>query len=255
MKKLIVTADDFCWTKSANEGIIRSATEGVVTDIAVMVLTDPAELNHGADLLLKNDIIEIGLHSTLFKWSRSVRPTRIDYVKFFKEASDNEIADRALSEIAEFEKIFGVKPKFISPQFNTHGNLRLLKVLADYVVKNNIPMRIPRALVIGDELEDENYSAEIYLHRLNVKMTNHLFAHIVNSSATQTMSDFLVDLQSVKDGESTELIFHPGYFDIDVLDASSLNYERARDLSITLNKEFRQKILDLGFTFCHMSDL
>jgi len=36
MKQLIVTADDYGYTKAINEGIIKSATEGIVTDIAMM---------------------------------------------------------------------------------------------------------------------------------------------------------------------------------------------------------------------------
>lgn len=47
MKKLIVTADDYGYTKAINEGIIRAVTEGIVTDIALMVLTDPEDLEHG----------------------------------------------------------------------------------------------------------------------------------------------------------------------------------------------------------------
>lgn len=255
MKKLVVTADDFGWTKSVNNGIIRSVKEGIVTDIAVMVLTDPEDFEHGQKLLSQNNLTSIGLHTSLFKWSKSVRPHRNDIINFFKDASDSEIEDVALSEIEVFKKSFGTIPCFISPQYNMHGNLRLLKVLAKYAIDNHIPMRIPRSTLTSDEVDDLNYAAEIYLKRSNVGMTNHLFAHILGSSATVIISDFITDLSSVPEGESVEIIFHPGYNDIDTLESSSLNYERARDLAVTLNVEFKQKILDLGFTFTHMSQL
>jgi len=147
MKKLIVTADDYGYTKSINEGIVRAATEGIVTDIAVMVLTDPEDLDHGLELLKQNNLTEVGLHTSLFPWSKTKRPGRPEFIEFFKNASDQEIADKAMTEIKTFENFFGHKPKFISPQFNMHGNLRFMKVIADYVVANNIPMRIPRALI------------------------------------------------------------------------------------------------------------
>jgi len=255
MKKLIVTADDFGWTKSTNDGIIRAVKEGMVTDIAVMVLADPQDVDHGLKLLRDNKITEIGLHTCLFKWGKTERPHRQDFINFFKSASDAEIEDVVLSEIEVYKKLLGVNPKFISPQFNMHGNLRLLKVLAKYTVDNNIPMRIPRAVLTSDEITDQNYASEIYLKRLKVKMTNHLFAHILGSYSTEIINNFIGDLKTVVDGETTELVFHPGYCDQDALESSSLNFERARDLSILKNPDFKQQIVDLGFTFSHMSDL
>lgn len=220
-----------------------------------MVLSDQEDLEHGIELLKKHNLTEVGLHTSLFAWSKTNRPGRPEFIEFFKNANDQEIADRAMSEIKVFEDLMGYKPKFISPQFNMHGNLRFMKVIADYVVANNIPMRIPRALIENEEIEAHNYSAEIYLKRLGVKMTNHLFAHILGPDAKAIMNSFVDDLSTVKDGESVEILLHPGYHDSTLLESSSLNFERARDLSITLNPSFKARIQELGFTYSHMSDL
>lgn len=255
MKKLIVTADDYGFTKSINEGIIRAATKGIVTDIAVMVLTDQEDLDHGVSLLKKHKLTSIGLHTSLFPWGKTNRPQRKDFIKFFRNATDEEIRSKALNEIKTFEQIFGQPPQFIAPQFNMHGNLRLLKILAEYANERDIPMRIPWAVLTQDELEDNNYAARVYLKRLNVKMTDHLFAHILGSNAALIQEKFLKELKSVKDGETTELLLHPGYFDEDILGGSSLNYERSRDIAIALNKDFRKNISELGYTFSHYQDL
>lgn len=255
MKKLIVVADDYGWTKSVNEGIIRSYKEGIVTDIAMMVLTDQEDLDHGLQLLKENNISNVGLHTCLFKWGKTKRPNRDTFIEFFHSASDDEIEKVVMKEIKIFEDLLGKKPDFIAPQYNMHGNFRLLKILSKYVIANNIPMRIPRAVLTSDEISDNNYSAEVYLDRLNVKMTDHLFAHILGSNATQISQEFLTELKSVKDGETTELLLHPGYNDQSVLESSSLNYERARDLSITLSQEFKNDISDLGFTYSSYKDL
>ncbi len=255
MKKLIVTADDYGYTKSINEGIVRAATEGLVTDVAIMVLTDHDDLQHGLDLLKQNNLTEVGLHTSLFPWSKSKRPHRGDFIEFFKSATDAEITDKAMGEIKVFEQLIGYKPKFISPQFNMHGNLRLLKVMADYVVQNNIPMRIPRALIENDEINDSNYAAEVFLKRLGVKMTDHLFAHILGSDAQNTMKKFLSELASVKDDQSVEIILHPGYNDVEIFESSTLNFERTRDLSVALNPTFQSEIKALGYTTTHMSNL
>ena len=255
MKKLIVTADDFGYTQAINEGIVRAATNGIITDIAVMVLTDDQDLNHGLALLKENQLTSVGLHTSLFHWGKSERPQRQDFIEFFRDASDATIKAKAMAEIAIFEQKLGKQPDFISPQYNIHGNLRLLRVLADYVVEHKIPMRIPRAVLTKDEIEDKNYAAEVYLKRLGVKMTDHLFAHILGSSATENIALFRRELALVKDNESTEIIFHPGYNDVETFESSSLNFERTRDLAITLDQNFAIEIKKLGFTLTNMAKL
>lgn len=255
MKKLIITADDYGFTKSINDGIVRAVVDGMITDIAVQVLTDEEDLQHGLSLLRKHHLTEVGLHTSLFHWGKTNRPKRQDFINFFQHATDAEIYEKAHAEIQIFENLFKSKPKFIAPQFNMHGNLRLLKVLADYAVNYNIPMRIPWSVLTQDELENNNYAAQVYLKRLGVHMTDHLFAHMLGSNANQIEKQFLNELATVTDGQTTEILFHPGYFDHDVLHGSSLNYERPRDLDIATNTNFRQSIIKLGFQFGHFSDL
>lgn len=255
MRRLVVTADDYGYTKAINEGIVRAAKEGIVTDIAVMVLTDQSDLAHGLSLLKSHGLSEVGLHTSLFPWSKTNRPQRADFIDFFKHGSDEDLRSKAMAEIAQFERIFGHPPKFISPQFNMHGNLRLLKVMAEYVVSRNIPMRIPRALIESEEVSDNNYSAEVYLKRLGVKMTDHLFAHILGADANKIKATFLSELKSVNDGQSVEIILHPGYHDQDTLESSSLNFERSRDLAIALDQNFKEKILQLDYQFTHLSQI
>ena len=86
-------------------------------------------------------------------------------------------------------------------------------------------------------------------------MTNHLFAHILGASARHTMDTFIEQFSTVKEGESVEIIVHPGYLDSVLLESSSLNFERTRDLSIALNPDFKAHIQQLGFTCSHMSQL
>lgn len=255
MKKLIVTADDFGFTKSINEGIVRATKEGIVTDIAVMVLTDQEDLDHGLNLIRNNNLQHLGLHTSLFRWGKSERPNRQTFINFFQNASDNEIEEKALFEIEVFEKLIGHKPHFIAPQYNMHGNLRLLKILAQYCVKNNLPMRIPRAVLTHDEIVDTNYAAEVYLRRLKVKMPDHLFAFILGSNSKTIKNNFLSELAKVEEGRTTEILFHPGYFDEEILRGSSLSYERARDLAITLDQQFAKDIKDLNYQFSHFRDL
>ncbi|GAB4139902.1 MAG: hypothetical protein Fur0024_0640 [Patescibacteria group bacterium] len=152
----------------------------------------------------------------------------------------------------------GRKPTHICPQYGIHGNLKLLKFVIDYAKENNIPVRIPMTVLSSssaDFSDSENYSATIMLRRAGIKSTNYLFSHIVGNDSIKAKNDFLENLSKVKDGESAEILFHPSFFDLDILKFSSLNYERARDVVIATDKDFKQKILDMGFEIVDYSKI
>ena len=91
--------------------------------------------------------------------------------------------------------------------------------------------------------------------RAGITTTDFIFGHILGSDLTLIKSQFLSDLSSVADGQSAEILTHPGYFDQEILQLSSLNYERARDLDMCLDPQFKQSILDLGFQIVNYTQI
>jgi len=71
----------------------------------------------------------------------------------------------------------------------------------------------------------------------------------------QIKEAFINDLKTVKDSESAEIMFHPGYFDAEILKYSSLGYERARDLALSLDEDFRKRISQMSFKIVSYSKL
>ncbi|MBU1110345.1 ChbG/HpnK family deacetylase [Patescibacteria group bacterium] len=249
MKKLIIVADDFGWTRPINEGLVRSYEEGIVSEISLM-LNSPAT-DHALQFIKKHRLNNVGLHMLLINKQNF---NRDDYVKLFQNKSSASIEKLAISELELFEKLVGKKPTHIIPQYGIHGNLKLLQILINYVKEENIPMRIPRT-ALSNANPDENYAAEIMFKRSGIKTTNYLFGHVTGCDLVEVRDKFLDELRIVKEGESAEILLHPGYFGAEILKYSSVGYERARDLALSLDDSFKKSIMKMGFEILSYSQL
>lgn len=249
MKKLVVVADDFGWTKAINEGIVKSYKDGIVSEISLM-LNSPAT-DYAFELIKKHKLKDVGLHMLLIS-KRNFN--RKDYAELFMKKSASYIEKLAITELNLFEKLVGRRPTHIIPQYGIHGNLKLLQVLIEYVKERNIPMRIPKT-AMSDANPDENYAAEIMLKRSGIKTTSHLFGHVTGCDLMEVKDKFLDELKVVKVGEIAEILLHPGYFDAEILKYSSVGYERARDLALSLDNDFRSRIEKMGFKIVSYSEL
>ncbi|EKD57921.1 MAG: hypothetical protein ACD_57C00094G0001 [uncultured bacterium] len=251
-KKLVIVADDFGLAKEINEGILRACREGFVTEFSLMLKSPSTQ--HAVDIIKKCKLRDVGIHLLLVGFDDIKRMfRRSDYVELFKNKNYQEIQKLAELELRLFEKLIGKKPTHIIPQYGIHGNLKLLDFLLGYAKKYDIPMRLPRT-TLGEKF-GENYAAEIMLRRSGVRTTKYLFGHVLGSNLLRIEREFIDELARVKGGESAEVLTHPGYFDEEVLKLTSLNYERARDLAMCLDKKFEEKILNLGYHLVSFSQI
>lgn len=249
-KKLVVVADDFGFCDSVNKGVTRSYLEGIVTEISFMVKGRASKT--AAALIKSKGIQNVGIHIEL---STGHIMHEKDYLQLLREKTYAEVSKMVDEELELFDKILRKKPTHITAHKGIHGNFKLLRHILDYAKKYNIPIRRPHVDLMGIPFDDGNYAATIMIKRANLKNTNYLFIHVKGSDSTVIKTDFLNDLKKVKNGESAELIFHPGYFDQELLESSSLNYERSRDLAITIDKTFRNDIENLGFQIINYKSL
>ncbi len=251
-KKLIVIADDFGLCESVNKGIVKAYNEGIVTEISLMLNSSGTE--NAISLIKKHNLKRVGLHLLLFDWiNKGEKFNKDNYTTLFLEKTAEEILDLATQEFKQFEKELGFIPTHICPHQGIHGNLKLLAVIIKYASKNNIPIRLPKTLLTSSEIDAENYAAEIILKRAKIKTTTYLFAHILGSDIKEIKDGFLNDLDTVKPNEVAEMFVHPGFFDEELMKLSSLNYERARDLTICLDPKFKKDILKKGFKLVNYS--
>ncbi len=243
-KKLVVVADDYGFCKSVNEGIEKALEEGFLTEISLMVNAKASE--SAIETIKKKGIENVGIH---VDFSKDKVMHETDYVKLFKEKSYEDVSKMFQDEIEIFEKGIGKAPSHITAHKGIHGNFKLLYELIDYAKQKDIPVRRPHVDLSGVTLEEGNYAAEIMIKRAGLRTTQHLFMHVRGVDPELIKEDFLKDLKKVKSGESAEFLFHPGFFDRELLENSSLNFERTRDLALLLDKSFKKDIENLGFKF------
>ena len=247
MKNLIIVADDFGLTECVNKGIIKAYKEGIVTELSLQLFSPGTE--NAVQLIKKNAINNVGIHLLLYNWLETGKNFhRDDYVKLFSTSTTQDLQKRAKREFDTFQKLTGKLPTHIIPQYNIHGNLKVLDAICIYAKEHTIPMRIPRAVLIKEHL-NENYAAETFLRRSGLRTTKHLFGQVLGSNLDEIKKYFLSNLKTVQDGEISEIYLHPGYVDKQLLLLSSLRYERARDLTLSLDKNFKKSIEALGFKF------
>ncbi len=246
MKKLIVVADDFGLTESVNKGIIKAYQEGIVTEISLQLFSPGTE--NAVQLMKEKAVSDVGIHLLLYNWQETGKNFhRDDYVAMFSDVSTQELQDRAKREFDTFEKLTGRLPTHIIPQYGIHGNLKVLDAICSYAKDHAIPMRIPRTVLVLEKL-DENYAAETILRRSGLRTTTHLFGHVLGSDIDEVKKLFLSDLETAGDNEITEIYLHPGFVDKELMTVSSLRYERARDLALSLDKQFKKSIESLGYS-------
>lgn len=245
MKRLCIVADDFGLTESVNQGILDVYLAGRIQGVALMIMADATD--EAIALIKEHNIEHVGIHTSLFSFRKADRKQRSDFIEFFRSATDEQVKKAVNDEFELFEKLMGRRPEFIAPQWNMHGNLRVLKYVTEYALQYSIPMRIPRAILEVEEITDQNYAAEVYLKRAKVHMPDHMFCHVLGADAMFIKDDTRKLLEQVQEGESIELIFHPGYNDQETLEVSSLNYERTRDLAILSDNLFFEQLKSAGF--------
>jgi len=255
-KNIVCVADDYGFTESVNNGTVYCfKNKSILTEISFMVLSNASE--HGALLLRKNKILDVGLHLCLLPWIGTKRPHKQDYIDLFSSNDTINIKKMFDDEMDLFIKMVGKLPTHICPQMGIHANLKLLQIIIDFAQKNNIYVRIPLTTLgeSGADVANNNYAGITLLKRSGLRMSHYLFGHVTGSVSQNIMDSFIRDLKIVRTGETAELFFHPGFFDEQLLDLSGLNYERSRDISIICNNQFKNEIKSLGFTFKTLSQI
>ncbi len=178
-----------------------------------------------------------------------------DYIRLFRRNSIQKIKNMFWQEISIFERALGKCPTHITSHKGIYGNFKLLNEVIKYCKDKNIPIRCPHTDLENSSFDDPNYGAEVTTRRANLLMTDYLICKIKGSDTKVIIDYFIEELKKVKAGQSAEILLYPAYFDKFLLENSSLNYERCRDLDISLNQNLRQNILDLKFKLISYNNL
>jgi len=256
-KEIILTAEDFGWAKKINEGIVLAYDYGPITEITMCI--NAPEVEHALSLI-KNKKYNIGLHLNITKFKpvsehnlnsltdektgefKKVK-TPEDLYGFLTLANKTEISKEIYAQFDLFKELIGKNPSHISSHHGVHGDPKVLDTVIELAKEYKIPVRLP--IWTRENFNDfvSNYAAETILKRNKIKTTDKIFINIFNDdlreNPTPLVDDFVKKIETTPNG-LVEVGCHIGFMDKEVLYATSLNWQRVKDLIAIIDPSFTE---------------
>lgn len=252
MPTLIVQADDYAITTGVTTGILRSVDQGIVRATGIFTnrpsaaaaavrIRDLDQVDVGVDLNMVTGapILPAREVPSLVNAQGSFRTSHQITAEFPVIARDgmysqfavdpfdhDETLAEARAQLDRFGKLFGRPPAYV--HHHSIISPMLDQVLHEVAAEYSVP-------VMDDLLRDSRVNA----------VPNPWYT-VPFGAAEQAASDpvamFLAGLDALAGHEISVLITHPGYVDADLLDISSYNIVRARDLHLVTSPAVRQAL-------------
>jgi predicted glycoside hydrolase/deacetylase ChbG (UPF0249 family) len=231
--KLIINSDDFGLTPGVNLGIIDALKRGVLTSTTAMMNMPGIEM--AAQLSKDNPELGVGLHLVLTagRPMHAGHTTIVDeHGNFLKNASliKNQVVDieevyrEYVAQMEAFIRLFGRKPTHIDGHHHTHA----------YPQTQEASLRLAKTYGISyvRSLTDIPFISEFYAERVTIK-------------------DFKNLIEPHLSEDTVELMVHVGFIDVELMQLSSYNYPRVKELETLISAEAKAYIKDKGITLTH----
>jgi hopanoid biosynthesis associated protein HpnK len=271
LRRLIINADDFGRSPSANAAIIRAHREGVLTTASLMV--NEAGFEEAVALAQANPSLGVGLHLTLLCGHSALAPDEIPgLVNGCREFGDNAVAvgwryffDHGLrgqleAEIgAQFRKFraTGLPLDHLNGHLHVHLHPIVFRILMQHAREWGIthtrltfdPFWLNRRLSSGRWLYRLAHAAIYHwlsfrvrgeLRRRQIKHTARVFGLLQNAQVDET---FVLKLLPALPGGDSELYSHP-----------SLDQSR-HELDALLSSRVKAQVQQLGIQLIRYQDL
>jgi chitin disaccharide deacetylase len=275
--QLIINADDFGLTSAINEEIIRCIKDGVVTSTSLIAG------GRAADEAMKfaqsfNEDTGLGIHLTLDSETPVADPVSIPTIVSKKGVllgrsqiiarlctGQSKLEDVHREWSAQIEKVLnaGLKPDHI----DSHGHIHCFPVLVSLVVDiakhfGISAVRLP-ATPWGFRLSFKRVHSLISLH-LAAKFACTRFKSVLRHpdymmgfsfGGRYSEKFFLKDIDSLKNHNIVEAMFHPGPDRIDVQAYNSWNYNWAVDSATLRSNHVKDLISEKGVKLITFKEL
>jgi len=259
MKQLIVTADDFGYSRQANRAIIKCFREGIVTSTSFLVNTK--YFDESARLLKQNKKLDVGIHINLTEFrpltkARALAGKNGDFIGkkiwfngYYRHADKNEIESEINEQITK-----ALSSGLNITHLNGHNHIHMLPNIIDIAVRSAKEygikyFRLPYEAALNKD-EVKLYStiraknAVARLHAKNKINKNGLKAAgaFYGSLCMKNMdySKLAVIFNSIKNGTS-ELMVHPAYIDKEG-DIFHQSMQREKEIELLTSNKTKQVI-------------
>lgn len=230
MKKLIINADDFGYSRSVNYGIIDAHTEGVLTSTTLM--TNMPGTEHAYELGKSHPTLGIGVHLTLTcgRPLLNSHKTLIDADGDFKKLyhyQDKFYIDKEELYVewrAQIEAFLesGLTPTHLDSHHHINNLDSIIPVFVQLAEEYNLPVR-------------NNFDVRKYSNQL---ITTDYFEYNpeVLLSDEGTLKDYF------KQAESFEVMCHPAYLDKALMSSSSYATPRIEELAMLTHSQTKERL-------------
>jgi predicted glycoside hydrolase/deacetylase ChbG (UPF0249 family) len=243
LKRLIINADDFGFTRDVNAGIVHAHREGVLTSTTLMANGDAFE--DAVRLGAETPTLDIGCHLVL------VQGCSLISGKLLPETPKDLLLNLHRLDVyaelrAQIEKIVaaGIKPTHVDSHKHTHLVPAVFRAVVRLAQEFAIPyVRVPldatvRWAKIPAAFGNRYYRSLAKEHGL--KMTDHFLGFRLTGYLTE--ESFAVSLGGLEDGE-TEFMCHPGFLGDELKQARTrLKESRVKELEALTSPRIRELI-------------
>jgi predicted glycoside hydrolase/deacetylase ChbG (UPF0249 family) len=261
MKKLVVNADDFGFTRDVNRGIIEAHREGILT--ATTLMANGAAFEDAVELADKNPSLDIGVHLVLV--GEPPYPSSIARLSVQVALGRIQIYDEFAAQVRKITSA-GIRPTHL----DTHKHTHLLGPVLEAVARISRDFQIPwvRRPFDADVEHSGVGLGKRFTSRL-MGLRSRGFAKAFaryGCRATDHFSGFQITgdydaaklaavIRSLPEG-STEFMCHPGICGGELRAARTrLKESRERELHALTSTEVRKAIEEAGVTLTNYARL
>jgi predicted glycoside hydrolase/deacetylase ChbG (UPF0249 family) len=246
LKRLIINADDFGFTRDVNAGIVHAHREGVLTSTTLMA--NGYAFEDAVRLAYENPGLDIGCHLVL------VQGTSLLTGRSFPESPLGLLQELAAGRVdiyaelrAQIEKVrdVGICLSHLDSHKHTHIVPSIFRTVVRLAHEFDIPfVRLPldhtaRFARAACQTADRYYRR--FARGSKVQMTDHFLGFRLTGTLTE--ESFGAALSRLRDG-TTEFMCHPGFLDAELKAARTrLKESRVRELEALTSPRIR-KLMD-----------
>lgn len=261
MKKLVINADDFGYSKENNIAVQEGAQTGIITSTSLMANMEGFE--HAINDVLPTLKADIGIHLNIIEGkSLTNQPLLCDkngnfnngYGELILKSLSSEFLKQVETEFrAQIERILEhTKASHIDSHVHTHAIPAIFDITAKLAKEYNIPFvrtqnEIPYR--VKEKPIDKRFLINIIKNillnifsfinkRKNIK-TNDCFIGVLYTGYMDEKT-IIEGMKKIKDNSVTEVIFHPN-----INENKKDNY---REFLITKNPNFKEYLKNSGFS-------
>jgi predicted glycoside hydrolase/deacetylase ChbG (UPF0249 family) len=270
LKKLVVNADDFGFTRDVNLGIVKAHTDGILTATTLMANGDA--FDDAVTLARRHPTLDIGCHLVLIGGRSLLNPDRrlpATIPEMMKSVLLRKL--NPYDELrAQIERILGagIKPTHLDTHKHTHLLPRVLDALARLSEEFSIswvrrpfdfPLNAPqRGIPALKKMTSRSLQAvRGHFHRVLERhgcRTTDYFAGFQMTGRFQTKELELL-FRALPEG-STEFMCHPGFCTAELRAAQTrLKESRERELNALIDPSIRRLLIETGVAVVNYREL